>query len=115
LCGRRRKCCITSSTIDLTGAVDQPALFWLDRHWSGGVTAKGAVVSPVLNELATILERDVSADVILIDDARLFGTEGYPTLDDARALILTKRAEWEVYLENDIIRAHARRARRSAP
>jgi hypothetical protein len=98
---------------DLARTVAEPVLFWLDGHWSGGVTAKGPEVSPVLNELATILDRD-ERDVVLIDDARLFGTEGYPTLEDARAVILSKHAEWDVYVAHDIIRTHAREAPQEA-
>jgi hypothetical protein len=34
--------------------LDRRALIWLDAHYSGGVTARGAVDSPVAQELATI-------------------------------------------------------------
>ncbi len=59
--------------------IDEPALFWLDAHFSQGITAKGTVVTPILNELEQILRRPFK-DVILIDDAESFdGTNGYPT------------------------------------
>jgi hypothetical protein len=95
---------------DLAPKLPEPALFWLDGHWSGGVTARGEDVSPVLRETATILDRNVAGDVLLIDDARLFGTEGYPSLDVLRQLVLQKREGWEFELESDVIRAHARLA-----
>ena len=31
--------------------LDQPALFWLDGHFSGGVTAKGDAETPIIAEL----------------------------------------------------------------
>jgi hypothetical protein len=98
---------------DLVPFIDEPVLFWLDGHWSGGVTARGAEISPILRELATVLMRDVASedrtDVLLIDDARLFGTRGYPSMPALYAAIQSRRPAWDVYLEHDIIRGHAPR------
>ncbi len=44
----------------------EPCLFWLDAHWSGGVTARGKIDTPVIDELKAI-EGDYG-HVILIDD-----------------------------------------------
>ena len=49
---------------------DQPALLWLDGHWSGGVTAGEGDECPLPDELACLAERP--DDLILIDDARFF-------------------------------------------
>ncbi len=49
---------------------DQPAMFWLDGHWSGGVTAGELDECPIIEELDAIKHR--RNDVIMIDDARLF-------------------------------------------
>jgi hypothetical protein len=59
-----------------------PAIFWLDGHYSGGGTGKGISETPVLSELAHIHRlREKFQDVIIIDDARAFGTEpDYPPL-----------------------------------
>jgi hypothetical protein len=43
----------------------------------------------------------------LIDDARLFGTEGYPSINELQELIVRMRDSWEFHRENDIIRTHA--------
>jgi len=51
-------------------AGDESAVFWLDAHWSFGVTAGEKDVCPLLDELAILEGRD--KDIILIDDARLF-------------------------------------------
>ncbi len=53
--------------------VDGPVLYWLDAHYSGGVTARGDMETPILKELALIADRKETGDVVLIDDARLFG------------------------------------------
>lgn len=49
---------------------DQSAVFWLDGHWSGGVTAGEGDECPLMEELACLAGRE--EDIILIDDARLF-------------------------------------------
>jgi hypothetical protein len=65
--------------------LDRRALIWLDAHYSGSVTARGAEDSPVAQELATIAK--YSGHVILIDDAQEFvGRGGYPTIDEMSAL-----------------------------
>ena len=60
-----------------------PVIFWLDGHYSGAGTGKGDSETPVLSELAHIhrLRKDFD-DVIIIDDARAFGTEqSYPPIE----------------------------------
>ena len=64
--------------------IDKPALFWLDGHYSGGITAKGEKECPVPEELKTILKSSLP-HIILIDDARLFnGTHDYPTIEQIK-------------------------------
>jgi hypothetical protein len=46
-----------------------PALFWLDAHHSGGVTADSGH-DPIRAELSAILGEDQRGHVVLIDDAR---------------------------------------------
>lgn len=48
----------------------EKAVYWLDGHWAGGVTAGKDDECPVLDELANVSNR--TKDIILIDDARLF-------------------------------------------
>lgn len=61
----------------------EPALFWLDGHFSGGFTARGAEDTPVFRELLHISARNQPKDIILIDDARCFGTDpAYPSEAD---------------------------------
>ncbi len=80
--------------------IKEPCLFWLDGHFSGGITAKSDVTTPIIDELNTIKQRNHN-DVILIDDARLFnGTDDYPTIDFIKN-ILPKKNKLEII--NDII------------
>lgn len=83
----------------------EPALFWLDAHYSGDGTARGTGDSPIMQELASIAAHQVRAHAILIDDARLFvGRDGYPTLEACRGLI---RQWWPAHgydVSDDVIR-----------
>ena len=61
----------------------EPALFWLDGHYSGGSTAKAGLETPISAELRAVLDSPISQHVILIDDIRCFnGAHDYPHLDD---------------------------------
>src|SRR5689334_15556392 len=71
----------------LKGVLDQirkPCLFWLDGHYSEGITAKGDLETPVIDELTCIANHPMAhRHTILIDDARCFTGKGdYPTIKE---------------------------------
>jgi hypothetical protein len=53
----------------------EPVLFYLDAHFSGGNTAGSEINGgcPVLREIEVISKRNISGDVIIVDDMRLMG------------------------------------------
>lgn len=51
-----------------------PTVFWLDGHYAHGITAKGDKDCPLLEELQSIDRNFKDYALIVIDDARLFGT-----------------------------------------
>jgi GT2 family glycosyltransferase/predicted O-methyltransferase YrrM len=73
--------------------IHEPALFWLDAHPSGGVTA-GDRSDPILQELGTIYRHRVKGHVVLIDDAR--GRE--------EMIMRAVPSNYRAVLRNDIIR-----------
>lgn len=84
--------------------IDKPTLFWLDGHYSEGITAKGTKECPVIEELAAILKSDLY-HIILIDDARLFnGTRDYPTLDEIKQIFEKNNRTYSLTVKDDIIR-----------
>ncbi len=89
--------------------IDQPCLFWLDAHYSGGSTAKGDMETPIMQEMECILNHPlVEKHVILIDDARCFvGQNDYPSLESLQKLIHEAHPDWIFEVTNDIIRIHA--------
>jgi len=83
--------------------LQENALFWLDAHYSGGITAMGDKECPIYEELEIIF-KDQKTHIILIDDARLFvGKNDYPTIENLKKYIAGKRPEYQVKVENDII------------
>lgn len=86
-------------------SLKEPALFWLDGHYSGPGTGKGDAESPILLELEAVLRHKVTEHVVLIDDAREFvGTRGYPTLDSLRDLVAKVSPGSKVEVVQDIVR-----------
>ena len=85
--------------------IDRPALFWLDAHYSGGITAMGTRVTPILDEVRCIFAHPVRGHVILVDDARLFdGTNGYPELQAVYEEVAQAGGGWSAETRNDILR-----------
>lgn len=75
----------------LVSQLKEPAIFWLDGHYSAGNTARGALDCPVYQELGHILDHQIKTHVILIDDARCFGKDAdYPTPDELRLFVNKK-------------------------
>jgi hypothetical protein len=88
----------------LAAELREPVLFWLDGHYSGGVTARAAEDSPILAELSSVLSRPTK-DVVLIDDIRCFtDSNGYPSVSGLQTFIHDRRPEYSFRVENDIAR-----------
>ncbi|HBS26847.1 MAG TPA: hypothetical protein DD827_06945 [Gammaproteobacteria bacterium] len=80
-------------------------LFWLDGHYSGGVTALADKECPVDEELATIIASSLDQFVLLIDDARMFvGEQGYSTIDEIKSIINKAYPKASFDVKDDIIR-----------
>jgi hypothetical protein len=63
------------------------------------------VDTPVKRELEVILGSPFE-HVILIDDARSFGSGDYPSLEEVRALVAAMRPDWTTSVATDVIRIH---------
>ena len=83
---------------------NEPALFWLDGHYLAGA-AKGEKDTPLYDELEHIFNAPNVGHVIIIDDARCFGTDpAYPTIEELEALVLSKRKDVQIAVQDDMIR-----------
>jgi hypothetical protein len=91
----------------LQGVKHDNVCFWLDGHYSGGITFKGSVDTPILLELRIIeenLERFKSV-VVLIDDIRCFDPSNplfrdYPSIDYLVDWARKNKFQWSI--EHDI-------------
>lgn len=80
-----------------------PALFWLDAHYSGGKSARGALDSPIGQEVFAVLNHPIKTHVIVVDDARDFlGLSGYPTIGHMRKLV-EKSGTHMLRIHNDLL------------
>ncbi len=85
--------------------LDQAALFWLDGHYSAGVTARGEKDTPIYEELTHIFSSPEEGHVIIIDDARCFGTDpAYPGIDELIGFIKAKKPNAKIEVKDDSIR-----------
>ena len=92
---------------EVIAGLKEPALFWLDGHYSAGISAKGAATTPIQQELNAIFSHPIGDHVILIDDARCFiGQDDYPRLDILKQSVFEKRPEFIFDANEDIIRIH---------
>jgi hypothetical protein len=89
---------------------EQPTLYFLDGHWSGGETAGQEFECPVLGEVAALStgHRD---DCVVIDDARLFTAspppphvpEKWPTIAELFDALRTAKPGHHVTVLQDVV------------
>jgi len=84
--------------------IDSACLFYLDGHYSGGITGMGGEECPILAELRAIFDHTAHPFRIVIDDARLFGTSpAYPTIEAIAGLLRERAPDKSMRVENDAI------------
>ncbi len=85
--------------------IDAPATFWLDGHYCGSNSAKGAFNTPLLAELEHISQHPIKTHTILIDDIRQFGTAemDFITLEQVIEKIRTINFNYEITYEDGYI------------
>ncbi|MGI9307069.1 MAG: hypothetical protein ACR2P5_07195 [Gammaproteobacteria bacterium] len=88
----------------LVKELTRPALFWLDSHFSGGNTARGEKDTPIMEELQHVLNAPNAGHVILIDDARCFGSDPtYPVIAELKDFVHAKNPNAVFTVRRDII------------
>lgn len=87
----------------LVPTISQNAIFWIDAHYSGGITARGDKDCPVYEELKAILSASIE-HVLLIDDARHFiGERDYPTVEGVVNFVRNIYPDSVIQIEFDCI------------
>ncbi len=89
----------------ITAQLSEPAIFWLDGHYSGGVTTVGDTKCPIYGEIDAIFKGKKLEHIILVDDARCFtGQDDYPSLEDLTEYVHSKDPSYLVEVKDDIAR-----------
>ncbi len=90
---------------DIMLKLNEPAIFWLDGHYSAGITARGDKDCPIFEELDAIFSKKNFDHILLIDDARCFIGEGdYPTIEELTNYVRNKNEKYQVDVKHDTIR-----------
>lgn len=94
---------------EILASINEPALFWLDGHFSGVLEGKqtGSAIkqTPIIEELKAIAQHKIKEHSILIDDARCFnGTADYPTIKELSLIVEKLFPNHTFHVEADIIR-----------
>jgi hypothetical protein len=89
---------------EVLGGIAESCVFWLDAHYSGGDTARGEADTPILAELDAIGVHGVRPHAVLIDDARVLGTDdAYPSLEDVIARLRRIDPGFRIGVSSDIL------------
>lgn len=86
--------------------IKNTTIFWLDGHYSGGITKKGNKFTPIKEELNSIFLFFKQKYIILIDDARNFGRpdrDEWPSLSEINNIIKIHNLKLKTKVKNDII------------
>ncbi len=84
--------------------VQEPVIFWLDGHYSAGITSQGDKQCPIMEEISAIFTNSNFEHVLLIDDARAFiGKDDYPTLEALAEHIKSYDSRYQISVESDVI------------
>jgi hypothetical protein len=80
----------------------RPCVFWLDSHYSGGLTGRAELETPIRRELEAILSHPCR-HTMLIDDANCFdGTHDYPEITWIEKV--AREGGYAMYVSENIIR-----------
>ncbi len=91
----------------ILASINKSCLFWLDAHYSEGITVGDDAHLPLISEIKTIFEHWQNGSVILIDDARLMGRQkGYPSFEEIEELVESYNLGLKIESELDIIRIY---------
>ncbi|MDA7921684.1 hypothetical protein N9Z18_01540 [Verrucomicrobiales bacterium] len=93
---------VINDVLSVIGESPGRVVFWLDGHYSGGITATSKC--PLVEEVRTILTRRPH-DVILIDDVHCFGVaKDYPTVQSIEEMVVGLSPGAKLQVEDNILR-----------
>jgi hypothetical protein len=92
---------------EILASINEPSLFWLDAHYSQGVTARSIRDTPIGSELDAIFSHHIKDHIVLVDDARCFlGLRGYPSIRELQRYVKKQAPYYTFTVFSDIIRIY---------
>ena len=91
----------------LVPRIGTPSLFWLNSSYSGELVPDGGDSGdyPIYQELRHIMDAGARRHVVVIDDARCFGTNPhYPSLEELGGFVRSKWPDANIVVEYDSVR-----------
>ena len=89
---------------DLAKRLNAPAIFWLDGHYSGGITSKSSKDCPIYEEISGIMSNNNFDNIFLIDDAVDFnGKNDYPTIEELKTFVSNLNPRYRYKVVNNMI------------
>lgn len=82
--------------------INEPTIFFLDGHWSSGMTGKGKKDCPLVEELSFINKYHNHNSIIIIDDKGIFGTHMNENWTDITKENLLKELKGKVVSTHDV-------------
>ena len=89
---------------EMISDIDEPIMFWLDAHFSGGDTAKAdnGTSSPLRKELDIIATHPIKEHTIIVDDFDVWEEHYGFTMEDVKDMILKINKNYVFELSTDI-------------
>lgn len=89
---------------EIVAQIDSPCLFWLDGHYSGGITALGEIQAPLVQEIQIIGKSPIKNHVIAIDDISDFSAaEQNAPLSKVLETIEKINPQYKFYFDYDML------------
>jgi hypothetical protein len=73
---------------DIVPKMTEACIFWLDAHYSAGITARGILDCPIHAELETIAKSPYKHSILIDDAADFTGQDGYPTKTELETICM---------------------------
>ena len=89
---------------EMISDIDEPIMFWLDAHFSGGTTSKAdnGTSSPLRKELDIIATHPIKEHTIIVDDFDVWEEHYGFTMEDVKDMILKINKNYVFELSTDI-------------
>lgn len=88
----------------LVPTLTERSLFFLDAHFSGGISGKGDLNTPLRGEFSAIASSVIKDHIIMVDDASEYtGENDYPAQEEVFSQLKAINPKYTVYIKDNFI------------